>query len=133
MIVVNTYIKDIPGKGIGLFAGEFLKKDTVWWIWKDGFDVKVSPKTFNNLNKITQDYVLRYCVKGEDGTYYICTDNGKYNNHSLDANTDGEDYSNGVAMVSIVTRDVQKDEELTCNYLSFIYDYPNGKLDFNVI
>lgn len=39
MLLIGTYVKYIPRKGLGLFTLYPQKKGEIWWQWKYDFDI----------------------------------------------------------------------------------------------
>lgn len=133
MMKVKTYIDAIKGKGIGVFASEFIPKGTIWWEWDSTLDVLITADKFETYDELTRKFIWKYAVTDKFGNLYLCSDYGRYNNHSDNANTEGIDYKDGVAMRAITTRDIQQGEEMTYDYRTFIYDFPDGELDFEIV
>lgn len=111
MIFVKVKEKSIVGKGIGVFAQEFITKGTL--IWKENNDVKkYSQDEYELLNEEIKKNVYF------NGEFYVWTQGyGESWNHSCDANTwwiaDDE---------LSARRDIDEGEELT-------YDYATSDLD----
>jgi len=114
MLLVKTYIDKSNIQGIGLFAGEDIAEGTAIWRFVEGFDFVISKSNFQDLPEITKEWILTYAYfNTKEGGYVICTDNGRFANHSLNNNiTDCFD-------LSIAKRNIYKGEELTCNYFDF--------------
>lgn len=111
MLKVKTYIKHSKGRGIGLFALNFIPKDTI--IWKFEFpDIKFKYKELAFLDTEILEYSLKYGWL-QDRTFYLCGDDAKFMNHSKNPNC------HDTKKFTISKRDIQKDEEITCNYFEF--------------
>lgn len=110
MTVVETYLKETEYKGIGLFAGKFLPKGTIWWKDTPNFDKIITIEEYNSLLDLQKEFWKKYMFVKKDGTMYMCVDNARFINHSDNPNTGniGED--------CLVLKDIQKGEELTCDY-----------------
>lgn len=117
MNVVKTYVAPSTIDGLGMFAGEFIPKGAL--IWRlDGIDIITNDEQLESLklNINQRQYIDKYSYQHE--TYYVfCSDDQKYCNHSDTPNTMC-DYKTQVA-----TRDIEKGEEITCNYAEFIKDF----------
>jgi uncharacterized protein len=126
MLLVKTEVKNSLIAGMGLFAGQDIKKGEVVWqytpdtcniLTKDQFQTLLD--SFHKTEKQLIEYFLTY-------TYYqdvlkgliFCLDNGRYVNHSDQPNLSGpSDMSSEVSwQYSIALRDIAKGEELFENY-----------------
>ena len=108
---VKTYIAPSKIEGVGLFAGQDIKKGTL--IWKfSGLDQQFTYKQIQQLKltELEKQYFKRYEF-GKDGVYIFCSDDARFCNHADNPNTDG--YPKQYALV-----DIKKGEEITCNYHS---------------
>lgn len=112
MLLVKTYLDKSPIHGIGVFAGQFIRKGTKIWRFVEGFDRCYSPKEFARLPKPARDYLKSYGYRA-DNEILFTVDNDHYINHSDDANTY---WRNGY---SIASRNIRKGEEITNNYREF--------------
>lgn len=112
MFTVKTYLKESPGKGLGVFAKKFIPKGTTIWEFIEGFDVKVHKSKLKELTLLQLDFVNKYFWK-EGDYFYLSCDHSKFQNHSYDPNSVPE----GEYMVA--ARDIQPDEEITVNYQHF--------------
>ena len=98
--------------GLGLFAKEFIEKNSTVWEFKDGIDIKIDKNTFNNLSKVHKDFFKKYGWK--DGEYiYSSCDLTNFINHSFNPNLicSGD--------LTIAQKDINIDEELFINYQEF--------------
>ena len=110
MIVVKTKLRETKDKGIGLFANEFLPKGTIWWKDSPDFDKIITKEEYNLSSDLQKEFYKTYMFVKKDGTMYMCLDNARFINHSNTPNTGniGED--------CLTLKDIQKNEELTCDY-----------------
>jgi SET domain-containing protein len=110
MTVVKTKLRETKDKGIGLFADEFIPKGTIWWKDVPAFDKIITNEEYESYDAIQKEFVDTYIFVKNDGTMYMCVDNARFINHSDTPNTGniGDD--------CLVLRDIQKGEELTCDY-----------------
>ena len=112
LLLVKTYVDKSSIHGHGVFAAEFIRKETKIWRFVEGFDRFYSPKEFARLPKPARDYIKSYGYR-VDGEILFTVDNDHYINHSDDPNTY---LKNGYA---IACRDIRKGEEITNDYREF--------------
>ncbi|MGZ4055202.1 MAG: SET domain-containing protein [Bacteroidia bacterium] len=116
MLTVKTSLKlsAIPNAGIGLFAEEFIPKGTKIWEFTPGLDLKFTEEEYSKFNDLNTDFLFKYTYKC-NGEYILCVDNGRFINHSDDANTD----DSSSFFQTIAKKDIQAGEEITSNYNEF--------------
>jgi len=112
MLLVKTYLDKSTIHGLGVFAGEFIRKGAKVWRFVDGFDRAYSPRQFSQLPKPARDYIWNYGYR-VDGEILLTIDHDHHMNHSEDANTH---WSNGHIVAS---RSIRKGEEITNDYRQF--------------
>lgn len=112
MLLVKTYLDKSEIHGIGVFAGEFIRKDTKIWRFVEGFDHCYSPKQFAKLPKPARDFLQNYGYR-VDGEILFTVDNDRHMNHSDKPNTY---LKSGYA---IARRNIRKGEEITNDYREF--------------
>ena len=84
MLKLKTYLKEVPGKGIGLFADQDIKKDQL--VSKFEFpDIAITVDKFVELDELTQDHFYYYGWL-ESNVVHLSADNDKFTNHSKDPN-----------------------------------------------
>lgn len=110
MTVVKTKLKEVQGKGIGLFADQFIPKGTIWWKDTPLYDKIISKEEYESYDVIQKDFFDKYVFIKQDGTMYMCIDNARFINHSDKPNT------NNIGDDCLANRDIQEGEELTCDY-----------------
>jgi SET domain-containing protein len=120
MLLVETYIAESIGKGLGLFSKNFIKKGTIIWEFVEGFDIQVPIDKYKLLSDIQKDYVDKYFWK-EDGYLYSSCDYSNFQNHSYNPNSVALDDK----MVAV--RDIYADEEILVNYQNFDDDFNSYK------
>ncbi len=114
MLLVKTYLAKSPISGMGCFAAEPIKKGDIIWSLLPGFDVVLTDEQFEALPAIAKEFTLHYCYYNKkEGGYILCSDNGKYFNHSIKPNCVDE------GLNTTAGRDIAISEEITCNYYSF--------------
>ena len=112
MLLVKTYLAKSAIHGLGVFAGEFIRKGTKIWRFVDGFDRAYSLKEFARLPKPARDFIRLHGYK-VDGEIILTADHDHHMNHSDDPNTY---LHNGYA---IACRDIAKGVEITNDYREF--------------
>lgn len=120
MLTVKTYIDRSSIHGFGLFAGEFIPKDTLIWELNRELDLIISQEKYEKLSAVVKEHFDRFAYYSEGcGGWVLCFDNAKFVNHSNTPNTYGVGNT-------IVSRDIQIGEEITENYYGFSEKEPNG-------
>jgi len=109
MLLVRTYLGKSTIHGLGVFAGEFIRKGTKVWRFVEGFDRVWSPRDFAKLPKQARQYVLRHGYR-VDGEILLTCDNDHHMNHSPNSNTH---WRNGHI---VAKRDIAKGDEITNDY-----------------
>ncbi len=116
---VGVKVATNPKMGLGLFAKEFIPKDSVVWEFVNGLDIKISMDKFNTLNDAQKEYFMKYgwIEKGEENFYYSSGDLTNFMNHSYNPNIDG------TGKVSVALRNIHIGEELFINYKDFCFNF----------
>jgi len=112
MLLIKTYLDRSSIHGLGVFAGEFIRKGTKVWRFVEGFDRAYSPRDFAKLPKPAREFIQHYGYR-VDGEILLTVDNDHHINHSEDANTH---WANGHIVAS---RDIPKGTEITNYYRLF--------------
>jgi uncharacterized protein len=115
MFTVRTSIRPSTIHGIGCFAEEKINKGQVVWEFDPRFDMQFPENDIASLPEIMQDFLHQYSdVKNFDGraVFVLSADHSRYMNHADAPNL--EDSPNGLQQIAL--RDIQPNEELTCNY-----------------
>lgn len=112
MLLVKTYLDKSPIHGLGVFAGEFIRKNTRIWRFVEGFDRFYSPKEFARLPKPARDFI-RFHGYRVDGEILLTVDHDRHMNHSDAPNTY---LKNGYAIARV---NIRKGEEITNDYREF--------------
>jgi len=112
MLLVKTYLDKSAIHGLGVFAGEVIRRGTKVWRFVDGFDRVYSPTQFAKLPKPARDYIWNYGYR-VDGEILLTIDHDHHMNHSDKANTH---WHNGYIVAS---RTIRKGEEITNDYRQF--------------
>ena len=112
MLLVKTYLGRSGIHGLGVMAGQFIRKGTKVWRFEESFDRVYSPQQFAKLPKPARDYIKNYGYR-VDGEVLLTIDHDHHMNHSEDANTH---WRNGHI---VARRDIRKGEEITNDYRLF--------------
>jgi uncharacterized protein len=112
MLLVKTYLDKSAIHGLGVFAAEFIAKETKIWRFVEGFDRCYTPKQFARLPKPAREFLKSYGYRVE-GEILFTVDNDHYINHSDRPNTY---LKNGY---TIAKRNIRKGEEITNDYREF--------------
>ncbi len=110
MTIVKTFLKEVPNKGIGLFAGEDIPNGKLWWKDVPSFDKIITKEEYESYDSIQKEFVDTYNFIKNDGTMYMCVDNARFINHSDTPNT------GNILDDCMAIRDIKAGEELTCDY-----------------
>jgi SET domain-containing protein len=108
MLLIETYIAESPGKGMGLFSKKFIPKGTVIWQFVEGFDIKVHQDKYKTLTDVQKKFIDTYFWKEGEYLYSSC------------------DNSNSIGFGEnkmIAARDIFPDEEILVNYERFDDDF----------
>jgi len=117
MLLIETYIAESPGMGLGLFSKNLVPKGTVIWRFVEGFDTKVNKEKYESLSEVQKKYVDEYFWKEGDYLYSSC-DHSVFQNHSSNPNSIGEGEDEMIA-----ARDIQPNEEILVSYDTFDDDF----------
>jgi SET domain-containing protein len=120
MLLVETYLAESPGMGLGVFSKHFIKKGTVIWEFVEGFDIEVKEDKYDLLTDVQKAYVDKYFWK-EANYYYSSCDYSNFQNHSFTPNSIPLDDK------MIAARDILADEEILVNYQTFDDDFNSYK------
>jgi len=112
MLLVKTYIGKSKIHGVGVFAGEPIRKGAKIWRFVEGFDRCYTPKQFARLPKPARDFLKSYGYR-VDGEILFTVDNDRHMNHSDKPNTFLR------AGYVIARRNIRKGEEITNDYREF--------------
>ena len=118
MLLFMNYVAPSSIEGVGVFTAEKIAKGDVVWRTDRRLDVLVSVADLESLPQAAREFVMRYGYpsNSEQDSIVIESDNGRFMNHSVEANTDFSKPNVGFAK-----RDIAPGEEVTCDYGEF-YD-----------
>jgi hypothetical protein len=117
-MLVKNYIGPSKIHGIGIFAGENIKKGTVIWRFNPIIDRRITKKEVASLPKPAKEFLLKYAYMNKRGDIILCADDARFFNHSKNSNTINNDEL-GTKDTTIAARDIKKGEEITSDYLSY--------------
>ncbi len=120
MLLVKTRIGPSEIEGIGCFADEFILKGTPIWRFQEGFDLKIPKDEVEKLSASGKYQFLKYAYLTGSGIYVLCFDDARFFNHSDDPNV--IELDDGERGMNIAARDIQKWEEILCDYRLFDKD-----------
>ncbi|MFN2501707.1 MAG: SET domain-containing protein [Pyrinomonadaceae bacterium] len=134
MLLVKTKLDISDIHGVGLFADEFIPAGTVTWRFNALIDLRFPPGDLQKLSEHALSQIQKYSYREKhSGLYVLCGDDARFFNHSDTPNCIdiyvSEDTSDDEQDVTIALRDIQADEELTCNYALFDLDLLEGKYE----
>lgn len=116
------YINDEIGHGI--FAKQYIPKGTIIWCL-DKLDRLLTAEELSELNPLIYDAVFHYVYRNKDGKFVAQWDAGRFMNHSYTPNCIITPLN-----LEIAIRDIQPDEQLTCDYgtlnIDQSYEYPGA-------
>jgi SET domain-containing protein len=110
-----------PKMGLGLFASEIIKSDTIVWEFIEGLDIRINEDTLNKLNNAQREFFKKYGWKEDDGNYYSSCDLTNFINHSFTPNL--------ICVGEIIktNKDIEIGEELFINYEDFDVEFETYK------
>jgi len=112
MLLVKTYLDKSPIHGIGVFAGETIRKGKKIWRFAVGFDRYYSRKRLAKLPKAAKEFIKLHGYQwGHE--ILLSMDNDSYMNHSDNPNTS---FHNGYV---IARSTIRKGTEITNDYRAF--------------
>lgn len=120
MLKIKTYLdkSSIIGAGTGLFAAEFIPKDTIIWEFNSEHDKEYTKEEIEKCNSLDKQFLSTYTFV-YDAKYYLCIDNARFFNHSNNPNCYSEGFDKGNLGYTRSKRDIDIGEELTDDYKGF--------------
>lgn len=112
MLLIPTYVAASGIHGLGVYAAKKIKKGQKVWIFDPHWDHQISDQDFDGLAQVQKKFLKIYAYHNQHhGPGFILeSDNGRFMNHSEAPNLD---FAN---LDGFALRDIEKDEELTCDY-----------------
>ena len=121
--MVKTRIGPSKTHGIGLFADQFIPKGTTTWRFMPGLDLIVPEDILLQMSEPARAQFLNYCYVDKFTKHFIlCFDDERFINHSKGPNIGQSKVGNEIEGVEMAFRDIQKGEELVCDYEEFDFD-----------
>lgn len=128
MLLVKTSLRPGGIHGLGLFAAEFIPARTVVWRFHPGVDIRLTAGQIAGLSEASREQTRKYTYRERrTGLYVLCGDDARFFNHSPDPNCLDICEGDGGDDVTLARRDIEADEELTCDYALFDLDLIEGK------
>lgn len=125
MLLFKTEVKVAtdPRMGLGLFATEFIPKNSVVWKFVRGVDIEIAIDEVEQMSEAQQEHFEKYgWIKGNH--YYSSGDIANFVNHSYQPNI------KNVNKVTLALRDIYPGEELFENYAEFDDCFDEYKDDY---
>ena len=116
MLLIDTYVGLSPGKGLGLFANQFVPIGSIYWVRNETFDKVIMPEELPFLNNLALEYIKKYGCLEINNNWYLCGDNARFSNHSDLPNTENKFNEQGLLIYHLANRDIQIGEEIVCDY-----------------
>lgn len=95
--------------GYGVFATQPIPAGTITWV-RDRFDQSFPADMVERLPPVLARALLRYAYRDLDGSYVLCWDHARFNNHACDPSC------RTVGDFDIAVRDIPTGGELTIDY-----------------
>lgn len=120
MLKVKTSVRIslIPNAGLGLFAEEFIAKDSIIWEFNPVIDRVYTQLEYNAMEGLLKKYVWTYSFKYL-GNYYLCGDDARFFNHSTECNCYSSDFTENHLGYTRALVDIHPGDEITENYANF--------------
>jgi uncharacterized protein len=112
MLLVKTYLDKSKIHGLGVFAGQFIRKDAKIWRFVFGFDRYYTRKRLAKLPKAARDYIRLHGYQWKN-EILLSMDYDTFMNHAEEPNTY---YRNGFVHAR---SNIRKDTEITNDYRAF--------------
>ena len=112
MLMVEHFLKEVPGKGMGLFAAQDIKKGNLVWKWDEILSKKFSDREVKALPKVAKDFMEKYAIVEKEGHWLIDIDNSRFFNHSSTPNIVWENGS----VDGYAAYDIKAGDEITIDY-----------------
>ena len=112
MLLVKTYLAKSKVHGLGVFAGQSIRKGAKIWRFVYGFDRFYTRKRLAKLPKRARDYINLHGYQWKN-EILLSMDYDTFMNHSETPNTD---FHNGFV---IARNNIRKGEEITNDYRAF--------------
>jgi uncharacterized protein len=113
MMLIATYVGPSAINGIGVFTKEPITKGQEVWHFETELSLVIEPEKLSALPSPVRKFVKKYAFRHPKSPENLIleADDGRFMNHSIKPNLDLSSKMKGIAL-----RDIDIDEELTCNY-----------------
>lgn len=119
MYRVKVYVDRSTIHGLGVFAGENIKKGDVVWEMVRGFDRIYTQAEYDSFPEQARRYLDIYAYWDGEGIH-LCGDQGIYTNHSETPNVGSvAEWPDPESDYEYALRDIRKGEEITSDYRVF--------------
>ena len=119
MMLVKNYVAPSGIQGVGVFAGERIAKGTRIYEFVEGVDIVMTREQAAAYGAEFARFMRIFAyVDPTDRTMVISHDNSRFMNHANQPNTDWDEH------FGWATRDIEKGEEITCDYYTFWFEPP---------
>ena len=126
-MLVKTYLGQSKIEGIGLFAAEPIRKDTVIWRFNPVVDQKLTAEQIDSIAQPGQELIRKYTYRHRiTNLYILCADDMRFMNHSFQPNCLDILYADQPD-ITIALKDIAIGEEMTCDYSVIDQDLIDGK------
>src|SRR5215203_6934888 len=128
MLLVKTKLDVSRIHGIGLFAEQFIPKDTVVWKFHPLIDLIFTREQIEELAADAREQVKKYSYRDiHTGLYVLCGDDARFFNHTANPNCLDSYHSHEKEGITVACRNIAPGEELTCDYGLFDLDFVEGQ------
>ena len=123
MFCFKVFVNDSEIQGKGVFADEDIPKDSIVWIFKEGYDKRDGKEFVDNLSKEHKEYYEKHCYLSRVSNTWVCPpkdDPSNYVNHNRKSNLIIRfDKKISPEIFFVSNKDIKKGEEITNNYAEF--------------
>lgn len=114
MFHVKTKLKESKIHGIGLFADQDIKENTIVYSASDKLNLRLSERKFARLSDDEKSTIKHYgYYDNNNNTWNLCFDNIRFCNHSIEGNIALREGK------AVAIRDIKNGEEITHDYREF--------------
>ncbi len=119
MLLIAARVDRSTIHGLGVFALERIPEGTPVWTFEPRFDQAFSASEFTALPVQAQAHLRHFgYLDAARGRWVLNADLSIFLNHSTTPNT-GAPGQEGAAVLTVALRNIEADEELTCDYGTF--------------
>jgi SET domain-containing protein len=119
MMLVKNYVAPSRIHGVGVFASERIAEGTRIYEFVEGVDIVMTREQAAAYGAEFARFMRIFAyVDPVDRTMVISVDNSRFMNHADQPNTDWDEH------FGWATRDIEKGEEITCDYFNFWFEPP---------